>query len=199
MILLVNGGAIRSLLLAAVSIPLSVTAMSDPLPPDATYRPLPTLPFSRVKTADEAQKTAVMQRQSNLLNDRYDLSNRPMPGVMMSGGRRPVQQGVRVKLSAGVTWDALAAMSPDEIRQNGLLPAGSLPLPHVKHATGGQVFADRQIDEIRKQESRDLRRFDVNSDLPDHVTAEFPPPIFLTTRPELGDVSRSIANSAQFL
>jgi cytochrome c peroxidase len=30
----------------------------------------------------------------------------------------------------------------------------------------------------------------VNFDLPDHVTPEFPPPIFLTTHPELGDVSR---------
>ena len=131
-----------------------------------------------------------MQRQSGLLNERYDLSDRAMQNVMMSGGRKPVHQGVRVKLTAGATWDALAAMPPDEIRQRGLLPAGFLPLPHVKHATGGQVFPDRQIDEIRRQEGRDLRRFDVNFDFPDHITAEFPPPIFLTTRPELGDVSR---------
>ena len=52
----------------------SLAAFSDPLPPDLTYRPLPTLPFSRVKAADEAQKAAVMQRQSDLLNERYDLS-----------------------------------------------------------------------------------------------------------------------------
>ena len=73
-----------------------------------------------------------MQRQSDLLNERYDLSDRAMQNVMMSGGRKPVQQGVRVKLAAGVTWDALAAMSPDEIRQKGLLPPGFLPLP--RHA-----------------------------------------------------------------
>lgn len=168
----------------------SLAAFSDPLPPDLTYRPLPTLPFSRVKAADEAQKAAVMQRQSDLLNERYDLSDRAVQNVMMSGGRKPVQQGIRLKLAEGATWDALAAMSPDEIRQKGLLPPGFLPLPHVKHATGGQVFPDRQIDEIRRQEGRDLRRFDVNFDFPDHITAEFPPPIFLTTRPELGDVSR---------
>lgn len=53
-----------------------------------------------------------------------------------------------------------------------------MPLPHVKHATGGQVFPDRQIDEIRRQEARDLRRFDVNFDFLDHLTPEFPPPIF---------------------
>ena len=65
-----------------------------------------------------------------------------------------------------------------------------MPLPHVKQATGGQVFPNRQIDEIRRQEQRDLRRFDVDFDLPDHFTPEFPPPIFLTTHPELGDVSQ---------
>jgi hypothetical protein len=34
-----------------------------------------------------------------------------------------------------------------------------------------------------------LTRFDLDFDLPDHVLPEFPPPIFLTTRPDLGDVS----------
>jgi hypothetical protein len=122
----------------------SLSAFSDPLPPDLTYRPLPMLPFSRVKAADEAQKAAVMQRQSGLLNDRYDLSDQAMQNVMMSGGRKPVQRGVRVKLAAGMTWDALASVPPDEIRQKGLLPPGFLPLPHVKHATGGQVFPDHR-------------------------------------------------------
>ena len=135
-----------------LALPLSLAAFSDPLPPDLTYRPLPSLPLSRVKAADEAQKAAVMQRQSRLLNERYDLSDRAMQNVAMSGGRKPVQQGVRVRLAAGTTWDAMAALSPDEIRQKGLLPPGFLPLPHVKHATGGQVFPDRQIDEIRRQE-----------------------------------------------
>jgi cytochrome c peroxidase len=109
---------------------------------------------------------------------------------MMSGGRRAVQGSVRVKLSEGVTWTSLAEMSPQEIRERGLLPLGFLLLPHVKQATGGQVFPNRQIDQIRAQESRDLRRFDVDFDLPDRFTPEFPPPIFLTTHPELGDVSQ---------
>ncbi|QLL64607.1 cytochrome B6 (plasmid) [Sinorhizobium mexicanum] len=109
---------------------------------------------------------------------------------MMSGRRKAVQAGVRVKLPKGVTWGALAEKSPDEIREQGLLPAGFMPLPHVKHATGGQVFPEVQINEIGRQEGRDLRRFDVDFDLPDHLTPEFPPPIFLTSHPELGDVSR---------
>src|SRR3954466_4454966 len=95
---------------AVLVLACSLAALSDPLPPDATYRPLPTLPFSAVKTADEAQKPQVMQRQTDLLNERYDLSDRPIPGVMMSGGRKPVQAGVRVKLPAGATWDSLSQM-----------------------------------------------------------------------------------------
>ena len=168
----------------------SLAASTADLPPDATYRPLPTRPFEAVKAADEAEKPQVMQRQTELLNQRYDLSDRPIPGVMMSGGRKPVQGGVRVKLPAGVTWEQLAGMSPDEIKQKGLLPAGFMPLPHVKQATGGQVFPDRQIDAIMTQEARNLRRFDADFDLPDHLTPEFPPPIFLTSHPELGDVSQ---------
>jgi cytochrome c peroxidase len=108
----------------------------------------------------------------------------------MSGGRKAIQGGVRVKLPAGVTWDSLGAMTPEEIKQKGLLPAGFMPLPHVKQSTGGQVFPGEQIDEIQKQEQRNLRRFDVDFDEDEHFTPEFPPPIFLTTHPELGDVSR---------
>jgi hypothetical protein len=116
---------------------LSLAALADPLPPDATYRPLPTQPFEAAKAIDEADKPDVMQRQRQLLEERYDLSDRPMQGVMMSGGRKPVQDGVRVKLSPGTTWDDLAAMGPGEIRAQGLLPAGFMPLPHVKQASGG--------------------------------------------------------------
>jgi cytochrome c peroxidase len=173
----------------ALTAAAAAAVMADPLPPDATYRPLPTVPFDTVKATDEAAKAQVMARQRALLSQRYDLSNRPIPGVMMAGGRQAVQGGVRVKLPAGVTWDALAAQSPAEIREKNLLPAGFMPLPHVKQATGGQVFPDQQINEIQKQEQRNLRRFDVDFDLPDHLTPEFPAPIFLTTHPELGDVS----------
>jgi hypothetical protein len=69
------------------------------------------------------------------------------------------------------------------------LPLGFMPLPHPKQSAGGQVFPQRQIDEIQYAEHRDLKCFDVDFDLPDHLTPEFPPPIFLSSRPDLGDVS----------
>ena len=52
------------------------------------------------------------------------------------------------------------------------------------------LFPQFLIDEIKKQEARDLTRFDVEFDMPDHLLPEFPPPIFLKQRPDLGDVSQ---------
>jgi cytochrome c peroxidase len=179
----------KTRLIALIAGLASVVAGAGGLPPSATYRDLPSQSFDDVKRQDEAQKDAVMQRQRALLERRYDLSDRPMRGVAMSGGRKTIQDGVRVKLTAGGTWDSLGAMSADEIRDKGLLPEGFMPLPHVKQLTGGQVFPDEEINEVQHQEQRNLRRFDVDFDLPDRFTPEFPAPIFLSSHPELGDVS----------
>ena len=147
-------------------------------------------PFSETMTRMKNAKDDVMQRQEDLLNKRYDLSNRPAEGVMMSGGTKAVQEGVRVKLPAGVTWEQLAKMTPQEIKEKDLWPDGFYPLPHPNHPEGGMVFPKYHIEEIKKQEGRDLTRFDLDYDLPDHFLPEYPPPIFLTTRPDLGDVSK---------
>jgi len=92
-------------------------------------------------------------------------------------------------LPAGTSWDQLAAMTPEDIKAKGLWPKGFLPLPHPNHAEGGMVFPEFHIKELKRQEGRDLTRFDVDFDVPDRLLPEFPPPIFLTTRPDLGDVS----------
>ncbi|OHB76486.1 MAG: cytochrome B6 [Planctomycetes bacterium RBG_16_55_9] len=136
-----------------------------------------------------AAKPAVMKRQMDLLNERYDLADRPAPGVTMSRGK-PVQEGVRAKLPAGMTWQKLGEMTPGQIHDEGLFPKGFLPLPHPNHGEGGMVFPQFVIDEIKKQEARDLTRFDLDFDLPDHFLPEYPAAIFLTTRPDLGDVSQ---------
>jgi cytochrome c peroxidase len=145
--------------------------------------------FTSIMKRMSAAKPAIMKRQQALLEERYDLSNRPAAGVTMTRGK-PVQGGVRVKLRGGMTWDKLAQMTPEDIRDQGVFPHGFMPLPHPNHPEGGMVFPKFHIDEINKQESRDLARFDLDFDLPDHVLPEFPPPIFLTTRPDLGDVSK---------
>jgi cytochrome c peroxidase len=81
-------------------------------------------------------------------------------------------------------------MTPEAVKAKGVFPAGFLPLSHPNHPEGGMLFPKFHIDEIKKQEGRDLTRFDLDFDTPDHFLPEFPPPIFLTTRPDLGDVSK---------
>ncbi len=158
--------------------------------PAQTYMPVVIdEPFSETMESDIEQKSKFMQRQQALYEQRYDMSDKPSE-AMMAGGCKAVQQGVRVKLPQGVTWEELAKMTPEEIKERDLFPMGFRPLPHTKHTTGGQVFPENQIKAIRDAEQRNLERFDVDFDLPDHLTPEFPPPIFLTTRPDLGDVSQ---------
>ena len=157
---------------------------------ETSYAPVAiTEDFDSVLTRMKAAKGDVMKRQMDLLAERYDLSDEPAKGVSMSRGK-PVQEGVRAKLPAGMTWQKLSEMTPDEIRQKGLFPKGFLPLPHPNHNEGGMVFPQFVIDEIKKQEGRDLTRFDLDFDLPDHFLPEFPAAIYLTTRLDLGDVSQ---------
>jgi cytochrome c peroxidase len=145
--------------------------------------------FAATMARMKAAKSGVEKKHADLLNERYDLSNRPAQGVTMSRGKL-VQEGVRVKLSKAMTWDKLAAMSPDEIREKDVFPAGFFPLPFPNHPEGGMLFPKFHIDEINKQEGRDLTRFDLDYDLPDYFLPDFPAAMYLTTRSDLGDVSQ---------
>lgn len=154
--------------------------------------------FSSLVKRSETEKRAFAERQQKLLAERYDLADRPADGAAMSRGK-PVQSGVRVKLPEGMTWEKLAAMTPAEIKQQKAWPGGFLPLPHPHHEAGGMIFTKVLIDETKKQTDRDLTRFDLDFDLPQHLLPEFPAPIYLTTRPDLGDVSHGqLVTSANF-
>ncbi len=159
----------------------AISGQDDPL--------VKTEPIAQVVQRTQNEKPTFAKRQQDLLATRYDLANRPAQGVTMSRGKA-VQDGVRVKLPANMTWDKLAAMSPDEIRNQNAWPAGFLPLPHPHHEAGGMIFPKLLIDETKKQTERDLTRFDLDFDLPDHLLPELPAAIFLVTRPDLGDVSK---------
>ena len=155
-----------------------------------SYSPVDiTKPFADTMAKMKADKAAVMKKHEDLLQERYDLQQCPAQGVTMTRGKA-VQEGVRAKLPQGMTWEKLAAMSPPRSKDKDLFPKGFLPLPHPNHPEGGMVFPKFHIDEIKKQTGRDLTRFDLDFDLPDHFLPEFPPAIFLTTRPDLGDVSK---------
>src|ERR1700730_6591067 len=114
--------------------------------------------FASIMARMSAAKPEIMQRHTAVIEQRYDLGNRTAQGVTMSRGK-PVQAGVRVKLPSGMTWEKLAALSPDQITARDLFPQGFLPLPHANHPEGGMVFPKFEIDEIKKQEDRDLTLF----------------------------------------
>jgi cytochrome c peroxidase len=129
-----------------------------------------------------AAKPKVMATQRQLLQARYNLEPKLDPEVKMSRGK-PVPVGPTVRLANGMTWERLANLRPEEIRQQDAFPYPSLP--HPLQTNGGQVFPQMQIDMFPR-----LQRVDVDFDLPDAFLPEFPAGIFLTNRPELGDVSR---------
>jgi cytochrome c peroxidase len=157
---------------------------------DTSYMPVDIKEsFASIIKRMKADKPKNEKRHQDLLTARYDLSNRPSKDAAMFRGK-PLQEGVRAKLKSGVTWAALAGMSPEQIRERNAFPDAFKPLPHPHQEEGGMVFPKFHIDEIKKQEGRDLTRFDLDFDFPDHFLPEFPPAIFLTTRPDLGDVSQ---------
>jgi len=140
--------------------------------------------FESMMADDKAKKKSVEARQQEMLEDRYDLSVHNDPDVCMTRGK-PLQVGPATKLPEGTSWDDLASFSPAEIRERGLFPQGFLPLPHPHHEVGGMLFPQAEIKQLKR-----LLRFDLDFDLPEHFLPEFPPAMFLTTRPDLGDVSR---------
>ncbi len=145
--------------------------------------------FPTLKNRLQAEQIQFAKRQQDLLAARYDLADRSTKGIAMSRGKS-LQDGVRVKLPAGMSWEKLAALSPQQVKAKQLWPLGFLPLPHPHHEAGGMIFPKFMIEEIKRQTERDLTRFDLDFDLPDHFLPEFPAAIYLTTRPDLGDISQ---------
>jgi len=99
----------------------------------------------------QAAKPDIERRHSDLLSERYDLSDRPARGVMMERSK-PVQEGVRAKLAEGsVTWEMLASLIPEEIRDKKIFPQGFYPLPHPNQPEGGifTAAARRRCCEVR--------------------------------------------------
>ncbi len=148
----------------------------------SSFSPVIEEPFDVVRARDKAAKAGVAAAHQRLLEQRYDLTRRVDESVRMTRGK-PIPVGPTAKLKAGLTWDRLGQMTPDAIRDQDAFPY--LPLPHVNHPAGGMVFSQAQIKLLPRVE-----RFDMDFDLPDHFLAEFPPAMFLTSRKDLGDVSK---------
>ena len=149
---------------------------------DSSYAPVSiNKTFSEIKKEDVKNKSALMKKHNKLLKERYNLSEKVDEKVTMSGGK-PVPVEPTAKLKRDTKWETLSKMSPEEIKNKNLFPY--LPLPHVSPVGGGLVVSPKQLES-----HPELVRFDMEFDLPDAYLPQFPSPLYLISRPDLGDVS----------
>lgn len=132
---------------------------------------------------NKKQKPQLMKDVRAYMNERYDFSGETIPGQLMSGGRKAVMAGPVARLPKGVaSFEALAELSPEEIRERDLFPYK--PLAHPIQTTAHMVFPESWLAVHPEH-----RRMDVDHDFPEAYLPEFPAPMFLTTHKELGDVT----------
>jgi hypothetical protein len=74
----------------------------EPPPKGPIYMQVIEQDFATVRARDQEARPDVMKRQRTVLEARYDLSDRPAAGVLMSGGRKAVQQGICTKRSDNI-------------------------------------------------------------------------------------------------
>ena len=137
--------------------------------------------FASIMARMTRAKPEIEKRQADLLNERYDLGNRPAQGVTMSRGK-PVQEGVRAKLPAG---HDLGTPGRDESRRDpghervpqGILSAAASQPSRGRHALpalrdrGDQEAGGARPDPLRSR-LRSARSFPARvsrAHLPDHA------------------------------
>ncbi len=128
------------------------------------------------------QRPKVDAAQKSLLESHFDLKCKADPEHTMSRGK-PLPLGPTARLREVKSFEELAQLSPEEIKKRDLFPYK--PLFHPLQSTAHMVFPQMWTRVHPEHE-----RFDVSFDLPDCFLPEFPPPLYLTNHPELGDVSR---------
>jgi cytochrome c peroxidase len=144
----------------------------------------PTLPMpweQWLKMCQE-QKPRLMAECRAYMERRYNFSGEPIPNATMSGGKA-IMQGPVARLEQVPNWEELAQLSAKEIRRRDIFPYK--PLAHPLQSTAHMLFPPNWIKAHPEHE-----RIDVDFDIPEEYLPEFPPPMFLTTHKELGDVSR---------
>jgi len=140
------------------------------------------MPFDEWLSMHEKRKPELMRDVYDYMDGRFDFSGEAIPGATMSGGK-PIMDGPVARLPQGIeSFEALAELSPSEILERELFPY--VPLAHPTQITAHMVFPQMWVD-VHPEHAR----IDVDFDIPDAYLPEFPPPLFLTTHKELGDVT----------
>ncbi|MCA8942085.1 MAG: cytochrome C, partial [Planctomycetes bacterium] len=144
----------------------------------------PVLPmrFEQWRTLHAEQKPKLMADVRAYMASRFDFDGTALGDATMSGGK-PIMRGPVTRLPAGIeSFEELAALPASEVRARDLFPFK--PLAHPLQSTAHMVFPRAWVAVHPEHE-----RIDVDMDLPEEYLPEFPPPLFLTTHRELGDVT----------
>ena len=115
--------------------------------------------FAALVKRTQAEKPKFAERHQKLLAERYDLADRPAKGVTMSRGK-PVQEGVRVRLPQGMTWEKLAGNDAGRDQEQESLAGGLLSLAAPASRSGRDGVpqaADRRGQEAERARSDALR------------------------------------------
>ena len=139
----------------------------------------PGMTFEDFFKAAVANKPKVMAAQRKLLESRYNLEPKLDPATKMSRGK-PIAVGPTARLPRGMNWEALAKLSPAEIRERDIFPYKALPHAAQGGGLGGQVFPQMQIKMFPR-----LERYDVEFDLPEPFCPSFRRRCFCRTGPSL--------------
>ncbi len=145
----------------------------------------PVLPmrFEQWLEFHRKQKPLLMADVRRYMESRFRFSGEQIPGQMMSGGRKPIMAGPVARLPKEVqSFEELDRFTPEEIRARDLFPYK--PLAHPLQTNAHMLFPETWLAVHPEH-----RRIDVDMDIPDAYLPEFPPPLFLTTHKELGDVT----------
>ncbi|MDW7693696.1 cytochrome C [Flammeovirgaceae bacterium SG7u.111] len=130
------------------------------------------------------QKPELMKDVDEYMATRFDFSGETVEGQYMSGGRKAIMAGPIANLPKGVkSFEQFNQLSAEEIKRKNLFPYK--PLAHPLQTTAHMVFPDNWNKSHPEHE-----RIDLDHDFPDEYLPEFPPPMFLTTHKELGDVTK---------
>jgi cytochrome c peroxidase len=154
--------------------------------PSSWAPPTLHMPWDEWVAHCEGQKPKLMAECREYMNSRYDFHGRAIPGVMMSGHRKGVPAGPVARLAGGIiSWEDLSALPPEDVKRRDLFPYK--PLCHPLQSTAHMLFPQAWVEAHPEHE-----RFDCDFDIPDEYLPEFPPPMFLTTHKELGDVTDGV-------
>ena len=141
------------------------------------------MPWTEWLRYNRDRKPALMAEVRDYMSTRYDFSNEAIPGVFMSGGWKPVMAGPVARLPEAVrSWESLAALPATTVRDRELFPY--TPLAHPLQSTAHMLFPQSWVAAHPEHD-----RIDVDFDIPDAYLPELPPPLFLSTHRELGDVT----------